>query len=190
MSVRMTVNHRWDSSIERSVMPLGQKTDGALAPELEAIATAAAERLRAQTDGDAQREDELRRSVGEAASAAIAADLPLGAIAEAERAGETRARGELGTDVLRRVERAARRKHEADSEYEQAVVRAARLGLTHRDVAAAAQVAHGTVRAILARSETIDAAASPATITATNGRDREEHAANGSQPAAAVGEAG
>lgn len=115
-------------------MPVGQKTDGALAPELEAIATAAAERLGAQTDGDTQREAELRHSVGEAASA------------------------ELGTDVLRRVERAARRKHEADSEYdEQAVVRAARLGLTHRDVAAAARVAHGTVRAILARNETIDA---------------------------------
>jgi hypothetical protein len=168
-----------------------QHTNGALAPELEVIATAAAERLRAQTDGDTQRESELRRSVGEAAGVAIGAGLPLGAIAEAERAGETRARAELGPDVLRRVERAARRKLEADSEYEQAVVGAARLGLAHREVAAAARVAHGTVRAILARSDTTTDAAPPtAVITATNGRDRGGHAANGPQPAAAAGETG
>ena len=163
-----------------------QKTDGALAPELEALATAAGERLRAQADGDMQREDELRRSVADAASGAITAGLPLGAIADAERAGETRARVELGTDVLRRVERAARRKQEADSEYEQAVIRAARLGLAQRDVAAAARVAHGTVRAILARSETTEDAATA--ITASNGRDRAQHAGNGSQPAAEAGE--
>lgn len=48
------------------------------------------------------------------------------------------------------MERAARRKREAEGEYEQAVSRAGRLGLAHRDVAAAAGVAHGTVRAILA----------------------------------------
>jgi hypothetical protein len=57
--------------------------------------------------------------------------------------------------VLRRVERAARRKREADGEYVQAVLRAARLGLTHRDVAVAAGVAHGTVRAILARAQPV-----------------------------------
>ncbi|MGO9900991.1 MAG: hypothetical protein ACLP0J_15160 [Solirubrobacteraceae bacterium] len=166
-----------------------QKTAGGLAPELEAIATAAAERLRAQTEGDRQREDDLRRSVGEAASGAIGAGLPLGAIAEAERAGEARARGELSADLLRRVELAARRKHEADDEYEQAVVHAARLGLAQRDVAAAAGVAHGTVRAILARSETItDATALPATRAGTDGHDPEKHGANGSHPA--TGEAG
>ena len=38
-------------------------------------------------------------------------------IADAERVGQTRARHELGSDVLRRVERAARRKREADDEY-------------------------------------------------------------------------
>ncbi len=148
---------------------------------------AAAERLRAQADGDGQREDELRRSVGEAASAAIGAGLPLGAIADAERAGEARARGELGADLLRRVERAARRKQEAESEYEQAVVRAARLGLAQRDVAVAAGVAHGTVRAILARSE-VDAAAtvSPETRAGTV----EQHGGNGYHPAAAGEAAG
>lgn len=162
-------------------MPSRQKADGGLGPELEAVATSAGERLRAQTDGDRQREDQLRRSVGGAASGAIGAGLPLGAIAEAERAGEARARGELDADLLRRVERAARRKHEADSEYEQAVVRAARLGLAHRDVAAAAGVAHGTVPAILARSETI-----ARDRAGTDGHDPEPHGGNGSHPAAAA----
>jgi hypothetical protein len=104
-------------------MPARQMTEPRLAPELEAIAAATADRLRAQTDGNTQGEQELQRSVAQAARAAIAAGLPLGALADAERAGHTRARRELGADLLRRVERAARRKREADSEYEQAVVR-------------------------------------------------------------------
>ena len=90
--------------------------------------------------------------MGEAASRAIAAGLSLAAIADAEQIGQRRAREELGPEVLRRVERAARRKREAEHEYEAAIVRAGRLGLAHRDVAAAAQVAHGTVRAIIARA--------------------------------------
>ena len=54
--------------------------------------------------------------------------------------------------MLRQVTRAAKRKREADSEYEQAIARAGRLGLSHREIAAAAEVSHGTVRAILARA--------------------------------------
>jgi hypothetical protein len=64
------------------------------------------------------------------------------------------------------VERAARRKREAEHEYEQAVVRAVRLGLAHRDVAAAAQVAHGTVRAIVARTLTVSVQPAASTTTA------------------------
>ena len=90
--------------------------------------------------------------LAEAASAAITAGAALGAIAEAERTGELRARRALGSDVLKHVARTAKRKREADSEYEQAVRRAGRLGLSHREIAAAAQVSHGTVRAILARA--------------------------------------
>ena len=56
-----------------------------LSGELEEIATAAAERLRALTDGDVEREADLRRRVGEAASRAIAAGLSLAAIADAEQ---------------------------------------------------------------------------------------------------------
>jgi hypothetical protein len=67
----------------------------------------------------------MQRSVGEAASRAIAAGLLLAAIADAEQIGQRRAREELGPDLLRRVERAARRKREAEHEYEQAVVGAA-----------------------------------------------------------------
>lgn len=64
--------------------------------------------------------------MAEVASAAIAAGARLGAIADAEQGGERRARQELSGDVLRQVTRAARRKRDADSEYEQAVGRAAR----------------------------------------------------------------
>jgi hypothetical protein len=142
-----------------------QKTNQELAPHLEAIATAAAERLRAQIDGDPQREQEPRQRLAEAANRAIAAGSPLGAIADAERTGQTRARDELGPEVLRRVERAGRRKREADREYHEAVVRAARLGLAHRNVAAAAHVAHGTVRAILARANNRSAELPPSTTT-------------------------
>jgi hypothetical protein len=128
------------------------KTDVQLSGELEQIAVAAADRLRALTAGDLERDANLQRRVGEAASRAIAAGLSLAASADAEQIGRRRARAELGPEVLRRVERAARRKREAEHEYEVAVVRAGRLGLAHRDVAAAAQVAHGTVRAIIARA--------------------------------------
>jgi DNA-directed RNA polymerase specialized sigma24 family protein len=77
---------------------------------------------------------------------------PLGDIAAAEQAGQTSAREELGKDLLRAVERASRRKRDAETEYEQAITRAATLGLAHREIATAAQVAHGTIRSILTRS--------------------------------------
>jgi hypothetical protein len=145
-------------------MAVRQETDVELAGELEAIATAAADRMRALSDGDVERETDLRRRVGETASRAIAAGLSLASIADAERLGHGRAREELGRELLRRVERAAGRRREA----EQAVVRACRVGLAHRDVAAAAQVAHGTVRAIVARTNTVSAE-HVASTTSTDG---------------------
>lgn len=104
-------------------------------------------------DEDREREHGPGSSVPAAAKAAIAAGMPLAAIADAERVGQIRARRELSHDVLRRVERAAGRKREADDEYAHAITRAARLGLPHREIAAAAHVAHGTVRAIVARGD-------------------------------------
>lgn len=125
---------------------------GALSPELETIAAAAHDRLHAQAGADLSAVDQAARRVADAASAAGAR---LGAIADAEREGELRARQELSGDVLRQVTRAAKRKREADSEYEHAISRAGRLGLSHREIAAVAQVSHGTVRAILTRASTI-----------------------------------
>ena len=145
-------------------MPSRQKTEPAMSPELDAIAAAAADRLRAQCGDDAATVDEHAQRVADAASAAIRAGAALSAIAAAERVGEDRARDELGTDILRGVERAAKRKREADIDYSQAIDRAARLGLSHREIATAAQVTHGTVRAILIRS---DATAAAAQLSAT-----------------------
>jgi len=134
-------------------MPTRLLTEEPLAPELEAIAVAAAEELCRLMDENHEGEQGPSSSLCRAASAAIAAGVPLAAIAHAERVGQTRARHELGSDVLRRVERAARRKREADDEYAHAIARAARLGLPHREIAAAAHVAHGTIRAIVARRD-------------------------------------
>jgi hypothetical protein len=128
-------------------------TEDVLAAELEAIAAAAAHRLRDEVTGTGQDDAELRDVLGEAASAAIAAGLPLGAIADAERIGQLRAREELRPDVLRQIARAARRKRETEIDYANVVIRAVRLGLTHREVAGAAEVTHGTIRAILDRKQ-------------------------------------
>jgi len=76
-------------------------------------------------------------------------------LADAEREGELRARQLPSADLLRQVTRAAKRKHDADTEYEQAVTRAGRLGLSHREIATAAQISHGTIRASLTRASTI-----------------------------------
>ena len=95
-------------------MTTDQTADGALSPELEAIATAAHDRLKAQAGQDLSAVDDAGRRV---------ADARLSAIADAEREGEQRARQELSADVLRQVTRAAKRKREADSEYEEAIGR-------------------------------------------------------------------
>jgi hypothetical protein len=129
-------------------------TEGDLAPELEAIAVAAADRLHGEVTATDHDQQHLHHAVAQTASAAIAAGLPLAAIADAERTGQQRARDELRPDVLRQIARAARRKRETELEYEQAVIRGARIGLGHRELAGAAQVSHGTIRAIIARTDT------------------------------------
>jgi hypothetical protein len=159
-------------------------TEEVLAPELEAIAAAAADRLRGEVADTLQDESELHRALAQAAGAAIAAGLPLGAIADAERAGQRRAREELRPDVLRQIARLARRKREIEVEYEHAVIRAVRLGLTHREVAAAAQVTHGTIRAILDRTEKpSEQQELPATPAPPNGQHSTRPLASHHQPA-------
>jgi len=160
-------------------------TQGVLAPELEAIAAAAADRLRGEIAGTDQHEPETHHAVAQAASAAIAAGVPLGAIADAERLGQQRAREELRPDVLRQIARAARRKRETELEYEQAVIRGVRLGLSHRELAGAAQISHGTVRAVIARTET-SAAESTAAPEIGHTNDSPEHTSDAhEQPDAA-----
>jgi DNA-directed RNA polymerase specialized sigma24 family protein len=129
-----------------------QTTDRVLSAELEAIATAAHDRLHAEAGEDVAAAAEAQRRLAEAATAAIATGAALSAIADAERTGEVRARGAVGTEVLRQVARSAKRRDDADSEYEQAITRADRLGLSHREIARAGGVSHGTVRAILSRA--------------------------------------
>jgi len=92
--------------------------------------------------------------VREAASAAIASGTELDALAPAQSIGQNRARHQLSKDVLRAVGRAAKTKRESDAAYGQAIRRGGRLGLSDRGIAAEAQVSHGTVRAILARTTT------------------------------------
>ena len=135
-------------------MTTDHAADRALAPELEAIAAAAHDRLHAQGGEDLPAIEEAGRGVTQAASAAIAAGARLSAIAEAEQQGEQRARQQLSGDVLGQVTRAAKRKRDADTEYEQAIGRAGRIGLSHREIATAASVSHGTIRAILTRATT------------------------------------
>jgi hypothetical protein len=123
-----------------------------LSPELEAIATVAAQRLRAQVGENEPHAAEAQQAMIAAASGAMAAGVSLGEIAAAEQAGQNRAREELGNDLLRAVERAARRRREIEHEYEQSVQRAARIGLAHSDIATAAQTARGTIRTIVSRT--------------------------------------
>ena len=161
-------------------MAVPPKTDVELSGELEQIAAGAAERRRALTAGDGERDADSQRRVGEAASRAIAAGGGFAGLAAAPPRRPGRGRAALGPEVLRRVERAARRKREVLHEYEQAIVRAGRLGLAHRDVAAAAQVAHGTVRAIIARTHAASGQYATSTASAAG-------VESGQQPADAAG---
>ncbi|MGO9791050.1 MAG: hypothetical protein ACLP8S_16610 [Solirubrobacteraceae bacterium] len=137
-------------------MPAHQTIEPVLAPELEALAHAADQRLRADLDGTDPEIDERQQAVLQAAGAAIAAGLPLSAITQAEQLGQACARRKLGSELIRRVERTARRSREAAAEHEHAVARAARLGLAHRDIATAAQIAQIAHSAILARDSDND----------------------------------
>jgi hypothetical protein len=150
-------------------------TLASLSPELEAIAAAAADRLRAQVDENEPDAAQAQQAVITAASAAITAGVSLGEIARAEQAGQDRARDELGKDLLRTVERAARRRREIEHEYEQAVQRAARIGLAHTDIAEAAQTARGTIRTIVSRTNGAAHAPDPAPADGQgNGAAREQ----------------
>jgi DNA-binding NarL/FixJ family response regulator len=137
---------------EMMVMSSGLKavTSG-VGTELAAVAQAAGDRLRAETDGDARAAKAAGDALLTAATAAMTAGHSLSDITEAEAQGMDAVRDALRPDTLREVKRSGRRAREAKQEHHQAIARAMRLGLSTREIAAAARVAHGTVRAIINR---------------------------------------
>ncbi|HLH67311.1 MAG TPA: hypothetical protein VKV27_16595 [Solirubrobacteraceae bacterium] len=121
--------------------------------ELREVASAAHELLMAQGSEEPGALRAARERVLVAARRALDAGCSLAALAEAEQAGQERARGELRSQLLRRVERSARRLREADREHRDEIRRAAAVGLGTREIAEAAGLAYGTIRAIVMRSE-------------------------------------
>ncbi|HXZ73041.1 MAG TPA: hypothetical protein VEH31_19510 [Streptosporangiaceae bacterium] len=119
-----------------------------LADELAAVAQAAGERLRAETDLDHEAAKRATEELMTAATAAMAAGHSLSHITRAEAIGQETVRDSVRPEALGHVERSGRRAREARAEHHQAIARATRLGLSTREVAAAAGVTHGTVRAI------------------------------------------
>jgi DNA-binding NarL/FixJ family response regulator len=123
---------------------------------LSAVAEAAGARLRAETDGDAGSASSAADALLNTATSAMNAGYSLTEIAQAEARGKDDVRNNLRGDALKRVERSGRHAREAESEHHAAIARAMRLGLSTREIAAAAGVTHGTVRAISNRVATRD----------------------------------
>jgi DNA-binding NarL/FixJ family response regulator len=146
-------------------MPMSSLNEGfasGLVSELEAVAKAAGNRLRAETDADADATVEAAQALVTAATSAMAAGHSLSDITQAEARGKDDVRDALRAETLRSVERSGRRARELRIEHHQAIARAMRLGLSTREIASAAGVTHGTVRAIsnrLASGEAGDALA-------------------------------
>lgn len=126
---------------------------------LETVRAAAEAVVEAQVaEGD---EEAARQRALAAARVALDAGHAISAIARAESAGEKAARERLGGQVLRSVERAARKLADATAEYERTIVQAVRVGLAARDIAARANVSHGTVAAVARRHEQASATSAP-----------------------------
>jgi hypothetical protein len=125
-----------------------QGFDRPLAPELVAVADAAGARLRAEVAADRDLDAAASQELLAAATSAISAKYSLMEIAHAEARGKENVRRDLGGDALKRVERTGRQAREAEDEHHRAIGRAMRLGLSMREIASAAGVTHGTIRAI------------------------------------------
>jgi hypothetical protein len=147
------------------VMP-AHASEQPLAPELDAVAAAAEQQLRALASENPLEAGPLAQALADTATAAIASGHPIATVAQAEQRGQPHARTALSRELLARVERAARRRREAEHDLHQAIARATRLGLAQRNIATAAQIAHATVRAILTRANG-DTATAPAEPDAT-----------------------
>jgi predicted transcriptional regulator len=133
--------------------------DGPLAE----VAEAAGARLRAGTDDDAEAARTAADALTRAATSAMEAGYTLTEIARAEARGNDTIRRDLRADALKLVERTGARARDTQAEHYRAIARATRLGLPMREIAHAAHVTHGTIRAITNRlasrdagSETVD----------------------------------
>jgi hypothetical protein len=127
------------------------RDEGSAPAELETVGHAAGDRLRAETDEDFPAIAQASEALVSAATAAMGAGYSLSEIARAETRGKDEVRSGLSGDALRRVERTGRQARDAQLEHHRAIARAMRLGLSTREIAAAADVTHGTVRAITNR---------------------------------------
>ena len=143
-------------------MASGKMGDGSVPPELATVSKAAGERLRAETDEDFPAIDRTSQELVNAATAAMGAGYSLTEIARAETSGKDEVRLALSGDALRRVERTGRQAREAQLEHHRSIARAMRLGLSTREIAAAANVTHGTIRAITNRLAASGSGAAPA----------------------------
>lgn len=153
-----------------------------LAAELVAVRDGAEAVLTADAAGEADRAARARAT--EAAKAALDAGHPLAAVAAAEAAGQQAARDRVRPQLLRDVERAAKRVREATRDHEAAIARAARAGLADRQIAERAQIAHATVRSIVRRHVETEPDGRP-TDAPSGGEDPGEVA--GRQPATTDG---
>ena len=136
-----------------------------IANPLDAVAQAGAALLRAETDQNVTAAREARDVLMRAATAAMQGGIPLRDITAAESRGQSEIRQELRGDTLRKVERARRQMRDAERSYHTAVERAVRLGLSTREIAHAADVTHGTIRAITARLHGGDNGSTPTEAT-------------------------
>lgn len=133
-------------------MSVSQET-GEWTPEgpLAQVAEAAGARLRAETDEDAHAARVAAEALTRAATSAMEAGYTLTEIARAETRGKDTIRHALRADALKLVERSGARARETQAEHYRAIARATRLGLPMREIAHAAHVTHGTIRAITNR---------------------------------------
>lgn len=137
--------------------PNGVKSE--LGGELAAVEEAAAARLRGEADGDGSAAAVAAEAMLAAATSAMAAGYSLSEIAAAEVRGKLHVREELRHDALQRVEHSGRQMRESVVDHHQSIARAVRLGLSMREIAVAAGVTHGTIRAIsnrLVRGDAVD----------------------------------
>jgi DNA-binding NarL/FixJ family response regulator len=121
------------------------------AGELVSVAGAAGARLQADGEGDQASAEAAAGSLREAAATAMAAGYSLTEIVNAEKRGQEEVRARLRGDFLRRVERTGRHARQTELEHHVAIARALSLGLSTREIAVAAGVTHGTIRAIANR---------------------------------------